>query len=260
MKSFSLLFALLSSLVAAQNETNGDQWGGCQATFSGASVDTLEKIEIGKQTIVCFHVGNTKDWARGVDYIRLSFQPEADQYSRMHIPNSFNDLVVESETVFYQRDVTIAAAAQDKSGFLRVYYDAVEARVFPYLTAIIDVKDGMVRGVTWDDSCVFCSSDKCPEITYDFNGVQQTQATSGQPTRGCEITEDECNVLASEGKTLCDLTIYVVWTGTDANGVAFQSSASRFSRFPPQELSDRVSNALPQVEVGGGGETEARAL
>jgi hypothetical protein len=90
MKSFSLLFALLSSLVAAQNETNGDQWGGCQATFSGASVDTLEKIEIGKQTIVCFHVGNTKDWARGVDYIRLSFQPEADQYSRMHIPNCKN--------------------------------------------------------------------------------------------------------------------------------------------------------------------------
>lgn len=164
--------------------------------------------------------------------------------------------MVESGSVFYQRDVTIAAAAQDKSGFLRVYYDAVEARVFPYLTAIIDVDKGMVRGVTWDDSCVFCSSDKCPEITYDFNGAQQTQATSGQPTKGCEVTEDECNVLQSEGETLCDLTIYVVWTGTDSKGVAFQSSASRFSRFPPQELRNRVSNALPQV----GGEPDSRLL
>jgi hypothetical protein len=87
MKSFTIFFTLLWSLVAAQDDSSGDKWGGCQATFSGASVDTLEKIEIGKQTIVCFHVGNTKDWARGVDYIRLSFQPEADQYSRMHIPN-----------------------------------------------------------------------------------------------------------------------------------------------------------------------------
>lgn len=84
MKSITILFTLLCYFVAAQDE---DKWGGCQATFTGASVETLEKIEIGKRTMVCFHVGNSKDWARGVDYIRLSFQPEADQYSRMHIPN-----------------------------------------------------------------------------------------------------------------------------------------------------------------------------
>lgn len=97
MKSFALLIiALLGSFVGAQEKdeaaetsapTTEDRWGGCQAVFDGASVETLEKIEIGKQTIVCFHVGNTKDWARGVDYIRLSYLPEADQYSRLYIPN-----------------------------------------------------------------------------------------------------------------------------------------------------------------------------
>lgn len=87
MRLFAILSTLLWSSVVGQNGSTGDSWGGCQATFSGASVETLEKIAIGKQTIVCFHVGNTKDWSRGVDYIRLSFQPEADQYSRLHIPN-----------------------------------------------------------------------------------------------------------------------------------------------------------------------------
>lgn len=86
MKLFAILSTFLWSFVVA-DEASEDRWGGCQATFTGASVETLEKIEIGKQTIVCFHIGNSKDWARGVDYIRLSFQPEADQYSRFHVPN-----------------------------------------------------------------------------------------------------------------------------------------------------------------------------
>ena len=45
------------------------------------------KIEIGKKTIVCLLIGNSKDWSDGVSYTRVSFQPEADQYSRLHIPN-----------------------------------------------------------------------------------------------------------------------------------------------------------------------------
>lgn len=58
-------------------------WGGCvDPRYPGS-----DKIEIGKRTVVCFHIGNSINWAGGVEYIRVSFAPVADQYSRLHIPN-----------------------------------------------------------------------------------------------------------------------------------------------------------------------------
>lgn len=96
--------ALLASLLAAeaQNETDApveapvsapvnnppfpsfeeEAWGGCVPRG-----DEDHKVEIGKKTILCLHIGNNENWAGGVNYIRVSFQPEADQYSRLHIPN-----------------------------------------------------------------------------------------------------------------------------------------------------------------------------
>ena len=53
--------------------------------------------------------------------------------------------------------------------------------------------------------------------------------------------------------------LYVVWTGDDKNGKAFQSSAFRFSAFPEQELENRISDSLPDLPdlsfgFGGGDE------
>lgn len=112
----------------------------------------------------------------------------------------------------------------------------MNSRIYPYLTAIIDVEDGRVRYITWDDACVFCGNSECIEITYNFNGEQKS---SGQPTKGCYVEENRCLVEQEDGGTLCDLNLFVVWTGTDRNGVAFQSSAYRFSQFPKQKLGDR---------------------
>jgi hypothetical protein len=39
---------------------------------------------------VCLQVGNSANWAAGVSYIRLSFTPETDQYSRFYVPNCTN--------------------------------------------------------------------------------------------------------------------------------------------------------------------------
>jgi hypothetical protein len=129
---------------------------------------------------------------------------------------------------------------------LKTFYNRASQTVYPFLTAIIDVKDGDIRGITWDDACVFCGPSECEEITYNYNGVQQTQQSSGQPTGGCYVTVEECNDLLGEnGTAACDLTLYVVWTGTDSKQRAFQSSASRFSAFPPQEIQDRIASLIP---------------
>jgi hypothetical protein len=146
------------------------------------------------------------------------------------------------------KNITLGVASQDQLSFLRRYYDFDSGLVYPYLTAIIDVKDGEVIGITWDDACVFCGSDKCEENTLDFNGVEATQKSSGQPTKGCYITQEDCNtVVAEDSRTDCDLLIYVVWTGTDSDGKTFQSAANRFSNFPSQELQTRLQDNLPKV-------------
>jgi hypothetical protein len=124
------------------------------------------------------------------------------------------------------------------------YFDGTE-KIFPYLTAIIDVQNGVVAGITWDDSCIFCTSNECEPNTFDFAGVLATEAEAKQPVGGCYISREECTDLLSEGKTDCDLLLYVVWTGTDSNGNDFQSSSNRFSAFPPQSWSGRISQNLP---------------
>jgi hypothetical protein len=127
--------------------------------------------------------------------------------------------------------------------------------VYPYLTAIIDLKRGVVAGITWDDGCLFCSDEICLENTYDFNGNPGTQQEFGQPTKGCYITQPECATYMLEGQPRCDITVHVVWTGDDADGRAMQSSAFRFSAFPEQELANRLSDSLPELPeflTGGG--------
>ena len=88
-----------------------------------------------------------------------------------------------------------------------------------------------------------------------------TQKEYGQPTKGCYIEKADCNAaeiasFAGEAKPVCDLSVYVVWMGDDADGKAFQSSSYRFSAFPEQELQDRIFDNLPDINLGGilGGE------
>jgi hypothetical protein len=57
-------------------------WGGC-VNLKGNN----PSLSIGERTIVCLQIGNSVNWAGGVSYIRLSFTPETDQYSRFYVPN-----------------------------------------------------------------------------------------------------------------------------------------------------------------------------
>jgi hypothetical protein len=102
--------------------------------------------------------------------------------------------------------------------------------------------------------------------TYNYDGVMQTQDSSGQQTKSCFITKDDCDkLLVNEpNSTACDLTLYIVWSGTDKDGKALQSQAYRFSQFPVQELEDRISQLVPtfgltkdDFTVGGDTATDA---
>ena len=49
--------------------------------------DPTALVPIGEPTTVCLQIGNSLDWSSGVQYTRVSFQPEADKYTRFHLPN-----------------------------------------------------------------------------------------------------------------------------------------------------------------------------
>jgi hypothetical protein len=171
--------------------------------------------------------------------------------------SAYQDLVPFSDnSIFEEANITLGVVSQNALSFLRVYYDRQMTRIYPFLTAIINVDAGRVTGIAWDDACVFCGGGECDEITFDFNGIPQTRATSGQPTGGCFVPEETCNTIVGNSGTECDIILYVVWTGTDVDGKAFQSSASRFSAFPAQEIRDRLSRTLPQGISGVTGTRE----
>ena len=58
--------------------TTASSWGGCGS-------DGV--VAIGDPTRVCLQIANGTAWNLGVRYIRPSFEPKADEYSRFHIPN-----------------------------------------------------------------------------------------------------------------------------------------------------------------------------
>jgi hypothetical protein len=142
-----------------------------------------------------------------------------------------------------------------------MYYDGYD-KIFPYLTAIVNVQNGNVTGITWDDACLFCTVNECEANTYDFQGNLATEEEAKQPVNGCFVPEEECKAMqfasvasaaaadgsggAEEaGSAGCDLLLYVVFTGTDSKGKDLQSGAYRFSAFPAQSWADRVSQNLP---------------
>jgi hypothetical protein len=120
--------------------------------------------------------------------------------------------------------------------FQKIYINT--DKVFPELTAIIDVEDGVVKAISWDDGCLFCPDSECSTNTFGYDGKA---ASVGTPVGSCGKTRTECDLGVIADSTECDLKLHIVWTGTDANGIAFQSSAYRFSAFPDQDWSDSLN-------------------
>ena len=125
--------------------------------------------------------------------------------------------------------------------FLRRYYDKDLGLIYPFLTAIVDVKNGVVTGISFDDACIFCQSSACSENTYGFDGEL---ADINQPTKGCALSRVACEAIHLAGGTQCDLQLYVVWTGTDDDGNVLSSADSRFSNFEPKQLQQRFNDQL----------------
>ena len=57
------------------------EWGGCNPSSGGTLL-----VKKNEKTLVCISVGPRADWASDVQYLRYSFQPKGDEYSRITLP------------------------------------------------------------------------------------------------------------------------------------------------------------------------------
>jgi len=103
-----------------------------------------------------------------------------------------------------------------------------------------------VKGIAWDDACIFCGANECKENTFDFTG---SPAFPQEATKGCFIPVEQCAIIpGTNGRNTCDLQLNVVWTGTDKDGDYLTSSSKRFSAFNPKQIRDMLKDTLNKVK------------
>mmetsp|Transcript_34590 Transcript_34590/g.63857 ORF Transcript_34590/g.63857 Transcript_34590/m.63857 type:complete len:421 (-) Transcript_34590:283-1545(-) len=217
-----------------------------------ANPEITSTLRRGDLATLCLYVGPDGDWNNNIEYKRFSVNLKADEFSSYHIPGSYNALTITGTATENQRfnavnSTHVFAASQASLSFLRRYYDQETKRIYPYLTAILDVEQGIVRGIAWDDACVFCEQAECLPNTYNLNGSLATTEEIRQPVDGCSYSKNECRLFVKDGSDVCDLKLHVVWTGTDVDGKVLLSSDSRPSAFPPNRIQENVKGRYDKM-------------
>jgi hypothetical protein len=128
----------------------------------------------------------------------------------------------------------------------------------PVYTAIIQMTNGVVTDIGWDDGCLFCP-ENTDECTFNAFSVNASQPIPDQTLRGCRKASVDCypetftndnaaNGTAVANATLtdsaCDLKVFLTWTGTDKNGQFLRSAGKRFSRYRAFGIATAYQSAI----------------
>lgn len=157
----------------------------------------------------------------------LVFYPKVDEFTLLEVQDSFNTSWLDN----LQNDpVYIRAEVSRKSSYWRTRSQGVGASklTVPFWTLVVEMNEGQVVSLTWDDSCPLCeSSDLCVE------------------SRSCGVAHSSCGQSAEANN--CNLQIYLAWFGTDVDGNYLTSSDKRLSRFRSGSLRGAYDSALKKA-------------
>jgi len=206
----------------------------------GASQDVLSlcadgvDASLGDSIPVCIAIG-APAYSVGGSFSRGAYDIEVDEFSRMVVENSWATAGTDPLIGQFGDDVTIHVQVGGKKSFQKLFRHSLDGQpvTFPYMTIIIDLQDGKVENLVWDDGCHFCSSNRCIPATRDFDGNVVTEDFLDD----CYLADEDC-ITGTTVSEACTLTVYVVFAGTDSNGIAMESANLRFSRFREGALSD----------------------
>lgn len=88
-----------------------DGWSGCVDPSKPE-----ELIKIGKKTTICIVLGSSTNWnvlTPATQYLRLSFQPQADEYSRFHVPSCKYSTIHHSTVLVFEEDLCCVVAMEN---------------------------------------------------------------------------------------------------------------------------------------------------
>ena len=243
MKRIPLLFAILTSFIARIFVL------ACKPA-SGSS-----PIVVGENAYICITFN---------DKIRLPFLVEIDKMTSIGLGGSYTSdeqFTFEGNGQWSVFDISASGGEDSVSKSSRKIYKYPGLngnRVMNVYTAIIHVNMGVVTGISWDDGCFFCSLTTCDSSTALITGTNST--ITGYEQLDASRTElvdlfgencytpvsgsGNCEQICTSGKACeCDLSVYVVWTGTDVNGKYMKSAGLRFSRFESFSLNTLYASA-----------------
>jgi len=180
-------------------------------------------------------VGNsdftTQTWATSN---QTGFTPKVDDFSLLQVANSHSTNTTTGRWISAP-DVNIRL---EIGGLVSPWKSrSRDGLVVPFWTAILDVDNGRLNSIYWDDGCYECDDSQC------------INATCAVPVSTCyEVTYTG---FSTGGTNNCDLKIYIGWKGQDKDGNYLTSSARRLSAFRSYSLSSVYNTAkstkLPSI-------------
>lgn len=190
----------------------------------GLPKDPLYEQRTAMDPPICIVVGQ-----KGDSHNYTAFYPDVDRFTMVEIDESFGEDWLDGSIA----ETYIRVEVGDKSSQWRRRgkgFDSGNQYVVPFYTMIVELQDGMVKALTWDDGCYGCEGDSAACV----DGY-----TCGVSTEVCQKEEKDC-----------DLKLYLGWFGTDKGGNYLTSAGKRLSRFRGSSLKSAFNNAVEStVEI-----------
>jgi len=156
---------------------------------------------------------------------KMPFFPKVDEFAMLQVRHSFNDSdrFGHISTAFQIEFNGHVSPIKHRYGVIfdntfytnssGSHFGGFRCVVVPFHTIVIDLSNGVVDSITFDDDCSLCGNDYC------VNG-------------NCARDISDCTASSSSGAaTDCDFKLYVSWSGTDSDGTYLSSSGRRLSQF-----------------------------
>ncbi|CAK4073173.1 unnamed protein product [Aphanomyces euteiches] len=186
--------------------------------------NTTTPIVKGDQTYICVNIN---------DSYRVVFAPVVDKYVQLRLHDSY----VDSRLKTTGNSSTFMTISSMASRSVYKMYTNSKGKAYPILTAVVTVKQGEIQGISWDDGCYLCDYAECDANIYSTPYSPLLNSVLGDGST-CYHTPIQC----ANTTGLCDLAIYIGWTGTDANGDYLSSAGMRISQFQKYSVTSYLND------------------